>query len=234
MIHRIVSRVASAEALDFWQRLATRAWPPNETATACASPGSRRGSGTSLLVRRRRRAAGGPSIRRSRPSTRSAGSTRSAPTPCRSRALAGTARGRARRDRGRRGGVGAARRTPRRDDAYDPAPGPGEQGAGTVHHVAWGMTGGRAPEMARARRGRRVRVTRSSTATTSTRFIMSPAACCSRSPTTAPGSRSTARSRSWARGSSCPRSRRTAEEIEARLTPLPDPRAGWPEPQRVP
>ena len=68
----------------------------------------------------------------------------------------------------------------------------------------------------------------SSTATTSTRSTSaSPAASCSRSPTTAPGSPSTATaSRSWAPTIILPpQLEPQRERIEAILTPLPDPRA---------
>ena len=77
--HRVARRLGRGARL-LGAAVGTRAWPPNETATACASP-IPRGSGTSSSCAATATSCCGPSIRRSRPSTRSAGSTRSAPTP---------------------------------------------------------------------------------------------------------------------------------------------------------
>jgi glyoxalase family protein len=93
--------------------------------------------------------------------------------------------------------------------AYDEPPSePGRQSAGTVHHVAWGTTVAEHPRWDDLLRDAGVPTSGSSTATTSTRSTSaSPAACCSRSPTTGPASRSTATaSRSWGRRSSSRRS----------------------------
>ena len=92
--------------------------------------------------------------------------------------------------------------------AYDPAPlERGRQSAGTVHHVAWGTTVDEHPRWQEHLTRSASPPRGSSTATTSTRSTSaSPAASCSRSPTTGPASRSTCRSRSSGRRSSCRRS----------------------------
>ena len=91
---------------------------------------------------------------------------------------------------------------------YDGAPRTaGRQSAGTVHHVAWGTTSPSTRAGSSSSTSRASRTAASSTATTSTRSTSaSRAACCSRSPTTLPASRSTCRSTSSGRWSSCRRS----------------------------
>ena len=94
--------------------------------------------------------------------------------------------------------------------AYDPAPPqPGRQSAGVIHHVAWGTTVAEHPRWQEHLNEAGVR-----TSGIIDRhyfhsiYSASPAASCSRSPTTALASRSTCRSRSSARRSSCRRSSR--------------------------
>ena len=231
MVHRIVSRVGSEEALAFWaQRLGAEGVAHERVGGAPALRRSRGPRPRARGARRRRRAAGRPSTPRSRPSSRCRASTacaRTARTPSYSgivleQLLGATALGddtwelrgeRPRRDHRLRRAAGRA--------------GPPERGHGPSRRV--GHHRRRAPALGGApARRRRARPRGSSTATTSTRSTSaSPAACCSRSPTTAPASPSTATARgARARRSSCRRSLEPhRERIEAILTPLPDPRA---------
>ena len=141
MVHTIVWRVGSTDALDFWeQRLRGEAQnvvradeglafeDPEGVGTSCASP-------------RRTTSRSSPSIPRFRRSTRSRASTACGPTRS-------TPSGAARCSRRRSASSRAATNTwEARGDkrggfyAYDPAPeGRGIPGAGTVHHVAWATT----------------------------------------------------------------------------------------------
>ena len=142
MVHTIVSRVGGPAALDFWeQRLGGEGVETERSpATRCASPTSR-ACATSWPCARASTSRWPPSIRRSRPSTRSRASTACAPTaPTRSAAARCWRRcwtpGRSATPpwelRGqRRGGT----------IEFEPAPADrGRQSAGTVHHVAWGTT----------------------------------------------------------------------------------------------
>jgi glyoxalase family protein len=139
MVHRIVSRVPSTDALDFWeQRLGERDVPVERDGEALrfADP---EGLGHELVVSMadERLVAEHPEV----PAEFALGGFDSvrayAAEPERSGALlervlgaerAGDATWELRGER--RGGT----------IAYDPAPGPGRQSAGTVHHVAWGTT----------------------------------------------------------------------------------------------
>ena len=152
--------------------------------------------------------------------------------PQRQRARAGAAHGRdAPRRRGERH-VRAARRAPRRLDRL----GPGarrtaaRQSAGTIHHIAWATTDADMQSWIDTRDEAPASRTRAtSTATTSTRCTSASRAACSTS---------------WRRASPGftvdgpveelgtklilpPFLEPRREQIAARLTPLPDPRAGW-------
>ena len=230
MVHRIVWRVGSAEALAFWaERLrASRsrdgdvlrfADPEGLEHELVVSTGGRRAAA--------RRAPRDPGRARAAGLRRACAPTRA--TPSTAGALLEDVLG------ARPAGdddVGAARRAAvARTIAYDPRAGrarPPERRQRPPRRV--GHDRRRAPALGGApARGRRAVDAGSSTATTSTRSTSaSRAACSSRSPTTGPASRSTSRSRSWARSVILPpRLEPQRAEIEARLTPLPDPvRAG--------
>ena len=143
MVHTVTFRVASEEALDFWeQRLVAAGAFPQRRRTAGSASTIRRVSAWSSSSPTSATARSSPRTRRSRPSSRCRASTASAPsraTPTRSRELledvlafepTGEASWEARG--AERGGL----------YAYDPPPasGPGVPGAGTVHHVAWAST----------------------------------------------------------------------------------------------
>ena len=161
MVHRIVWRVGSPEALDFWaERLA------EGVETERADDGLRfadpEGLEHELVVADVADAPLSPTTPRSRASTRCRASTASAPTradPARSEALLRETLGFA----GRRG----RRRWEVRGDergglyAYDPPPaGAGLQGAGTRPPHRVGDADGRARGVARARRAGRARARR--------------------------------------------------------------------------
>ena len=119
--------------------------------------------------------------------------------------------------------------------AFDPAPAErGRQSAGTVHHVAWGTYDADLTAwIERIDAARHAELAASSTATTSTRSTSASRAASSTSwRRRSPASSSTAcPSRSSAGKIILPpflEDRRA--EVEARLTPLPDPRADWPTP----
>ena len=200
------------------------------TATRCvfADP---EGLGHELVVvATRRPAAASPSTPRSRPSTRSRASrasARTARTPTARRALLEQLMGATRPRtttfelRGERRGGWIALRPARRRSAAARAPASSTTSPGARRDdelPAW---------IDDARPRRRSRTAATSTATTSTRSTSaSPAGSSTSSPPRSPASPSTARRRSSARALILPpflEHRRA--EIEARLTPLPDPRA---------
>jgi glyoxalase family protein len=237
MIHRIVSRVASAEALDFWaQRL-------GDEGVATERDGDRlrfadpEGLGHELVVR-----GDGDELLRAEhpeiPAEHALGGFDSVRAytvdPERSRALledvlGATAAGDAEWElRGeRRGGT----------IAYDAAPGPGEQGAGTVHHVAWGTTVAEHPKWHERVAGAGVRVTPIiDRHYFHSIYFREPSGVLFEIADDGPGFTVDGPLEELGTRIILPpflEDRR--EEIEARLTPLPDPRAGWAErPQRVP
>ena len=140
MVHTITFRVASDEALDFWEArlgaegIATRRG--DEPARLRRSRGPR---ARARRRRDRRRAARRRATPRSRPSTRSRASTacaRSPPTRGEPRAARGDARLRPDR-RARLGGARRASAAGTTPTIRRRPPGAGVPGAGTVHHVAW-------------------------------------------------------------------------------------------------
>ena len=231
MVHRIVSRVGSPRGA---RLLGASGWAPRASRPSAPRAALRfadpEGLGHELVVDR---------------AATSRWSRRAPGDPGRARAAGLRRRARLQRPtrahRGRCSSACSARRRPgdatwelrgeRRGGtiAYDPPPAePGRQSAGTRAPRRLGHDRRRAPALARAPARRPAcRRRRSSTATTSTRSTSaSPAACCSRSPTTAPASPSTGRVEELGSKIILPpflESRRA--EIEARLTPLPDPRA---------
>ena len=227
MVHRIVSRVGSPEALDFWvQRLGDLGVPVSAPRAACASP-TPRGWRTSSSCRHGRRAAGRAAPRH--PAEHALGGFEGVRAysgrPERSAALlervlgatpAGDATWELRGER--RGGT----------IAYDPSPRAGRQSAGTRAPRRLGHDGGRAPAVARAPGGGRRAVDAGDRPPLLPLDLLprAAAACCSRSPTTAPGFTVDGPVEELGTKIILPpflESRRA--EIEARLTPLPDPRA---------
>ncbi len=143
MVHRIVSRVGSAEALDFWAAAARppRASRTSATAIACASP-TPRASATSSPCAPAATRRWSPSTPRSRAELALQGFDGVRAYSARPRAQRRAARAAARRRRApatTRGSCAASAAAA--TIAYDAPPAErGRQSAGTVHHVAWGTT----------------------------------------------------------------------------------------------
>ena len=228
MVHRVVWRVGSADALDFWERAARRRGRddgarPREPALLRPRRARPRAGGR----RDGRRAARRRTTRTSRPSSRSRASTACAPTRS-TRAEAGrssrTPSASNRRQHGLRGPRRAARvvvplrraARPSRASAA-PAPSTTSPGRRCPTTTRRGSSGSHAPEP-----GRR----RSSTASTSSRSTSaSRAASCSRSPRSGPASRPTSRSSSLGERLSLPPDfEHLRAQVEPLLTPLPNPR----------
>ncbi len=223
MVHRVVFRVGSEEALDFWADAHRRR--ARASGRCCLErPGRAR-------ARARRRRLGDEPLTAAPPGDPSASSRCAASpgvraysadhelergVPLRARLHAGL--GVPRRAARRLLRLRRARR--RRGDC---------PGAGTVHHVAWASTLGRPRGVAREACSRSAASRRpSSTASTSARSTSaSRVASSSRSRRSGRASRSdeprgTPRRAPLAAAAT---SSRCASELEARLTPLPDPRA---------
>ena len=140
MVHRIVWRVGSGAALDFWvSACASRAWRPSAPTAACGSP-TPRASVTSSSSPRSTTSRSSAARPTSRASTRCRASTacaRTRPTPAQRAAPARHARVHRRRG----GTLGGARRAARRALCVRPGAGrPPASGAGTVHHIAFATT----------------------------------------------------------------------------------------------
>ena len=150
MVHRIIWRVASSEALDFWAERLGAAGYESERDGDSLRFSDPEGLEHELVVADGRR----PAADR-RPS-RGAGRVRAAGLRWRARVLR---RPRAQRRAARARSSSSARATAGRRAAtsrgglwtYDEPPAErGIQGAGTVHHIAWASRDGRAPRLARA------------------------------------------------------------------------------------
>ena len=229
MVHRVVWRVGSEDALDFWAG-APRGRGRRDGARRRGAA-LRRPRGPRARARRRRPSRTRRSSRRtrtSRPSTRCRASTASAPTAERPR--------RARRSSPRRSASSRATTATRPAAtsrgslyAYDAPPAePGIQGAGTVHHVAWAAVRDEEEAWRAARRRGRA------PADAGDRPLLLPVGLLPRAERRAvrdrddrPGlhGRRAARAAS-ASGSRCrPTSSTCATRVEPLLTPLPDPRS---------
>ena len=152
MVHTIVSRVGSPDALDFWEQRLGDEGVATERAAGALRFADFEGLGHELVVR---------------PDVDEPLAAEHPEIPA-EHALQGfdgvrayTADARAQRRAAREGPVGASPPATARGScaatrrggtiAYDPAPDErGRQSAGTVHHVAWGTTRRRAPALARA------------------------------------------------------------------------------------
>jgi len=146
MIHRIVWRLASADALDFWaKRLADHGYESRRFDDSIVFDDPEGLTHELRVVENHGRAADSRNTRRSRPSTQSRASTRPARTP---RTQTAAARCSSRRSDSQRRSRSA--RTARSSAASFavtiaaasicttfPRPEPGLQGAGTVHHIAF-------------------------------------------------------------------------------------------------
>ena len=229
MVHRVVWRLASSEAVAFWKRrlagegVETR---DDEGGLRFADP---EGLEHELAVVARPdepRIADHPDIPRDLALQGFDGVRAFARGPERSRALiegvmGGVASGEATWElRGRQRGGWIA---------YDPAAGPGVPGAGTVHHVAWGTTVAEHPRWLEHLRASGVR----STDVVDRHYFHSiyfrePSGVLFEIADDGPGFARDGTVEELGRKVILPpwfESRR--EEIEARLTPIPDPRANW-------